>query len=152
MIEAISWARDHVRILDQTRLPEEEVYLECRTLEEIAGAIKRLSIRGAPAIGIAAAMGLAYLAAYIRVATKDEFVAKAELISAHLLATRPTAVNLRWALERMGRILNRKDTSTVADVQDLLKKEALRIHAEDIEINRRMGQKTKPCCLKVRLC
>ena len=140
MIEAITWNDDYVRILDQTRLPEEEVYLECRTLDDIAGAIKRLSIRGAPAIGIAAAMGLAYLAAHIRVATKEEFVGQTELISAHLLATRPTAVNLRWALERMGRILNRADESTVADVQDLLKKEALRIHAEDIEINRRMGQ------------
>ena len=111
-IEAIAWRDDHVRILDQTRLPEDEVYLECRTLDDIAGAIKRLSIRGAPAIGIAAAMGLALLAAHIRVATKEEFVAQAELISAHLLATRPTAVNLRWALERMGRILTEETGTT----------------------------------------
>jgi methylthioribose-1-phosphate isomerase len=129
-----------VRILDQTKLPEEEVYLECRTLDDIAGAIKRLSIRGAPAIGIAAAMGLAFLTGKITAVSTADCIAQAQQISTHLLGTRPTAVNLRWALERMDGVLNRSGQTTVPELQELLKKEALSIHAEDILINRRMGE------------
>lgn len=140
LIETITWNDAYVRILDQTRLPAEEVYLECRTLEDIAGAIRRLSIRGAPAIGIAAAMGLAFLAGRISTANHEEFAAQSASISAHLLATRPTAVNLRWALERMGCIVTLAHGATVPELQNLLKQEALRIHAEDLEINRSMGQ------------
>jgi len=140
MIEAIAWNDEYVRILDQTRLPAAEVYLECRTLEDIAGAIKRLSIRGAPAIGIAAAMGLAFLAARISTGIREEFVAQAGSISTHLLATRPTAVNLRWALERMAQVVQKAPAATVPHLQELLKQEALRMHAEDIDINRSMGR------------
>lgn len=140
MIEAIAWNDEYVRILDQTRLPAEEVYLECRTIDDIAGAIKRLSIRGAPAIGIAAAMGLAFLAGRISTGNRGEFAAQAASISAHLLATRPTAVNLRWALERMAQVMHRFQGASVPELQELLKQEALRIHAEDIEINRSMGR------------
>jgi len=139
-IEAIAWNDEYVRILDQTRLPAEEVYLECRTLEDIAGAIKRLSVRGAPAIGIAAAMGFAFLAGRISTANHEEFAAQAASISSHLLATRPTAVNLRWALDRLSRIAGQADSITVPELQELLKQEAQRIHAEDIEINRTMGR------------
>jgi len=139
-IEAIAWRDDHVRILDQTKLPEEEVYLECRTLDDIAVAIKRLSIRGAPAIGIAAAMGLAFLTGKITAASTADCIAQSQQISAHLLGTRPTAVNLRWALERMDAVLKSAAQATVPELQELLKKEALSIHAEDIVINRRMGE------------
>jgi len=139
-IEAISWAGDHIRILDQTKLPLEEVYLECRTLDDIAGAIKRLSIRGAPAIGITAAMGLAFLAGKISIESRQDFFAEVEQISSHLLSTRPTAVNLRWALERMTTLLNSAGTESVVELQEQMKVEALRIHVEDIEINRRMGK------------
>jgi methylthioribose-1-phosphate isomerase len=138
-IEAISWQEDHVRILDQTRLPAEEVYLECRTLEDIAGAITRLSIRGAPAIGIAAAMGFAFLAGRLNTANSEEFAIESKSLSAHLLATRPTAVNLRWALERMQGVVVGSRQSSVAELQARLKEEALRIHTEDVEINRSMG-------------
>jgi methylthioribose-1-phosphate isomerase len=139
-IESIAWRDDYVRILDQTRLPEEEVYLECRTLDDIAGAIKRLSIRGAPAIGIAAAMGLAFLAGKISAASIADFIEQAERISAHLLGTRPTAVNLRWALERMDGVLKSSPEATVLELQELMKKEARSIHAEDTLINRRIGE------------
>ena len=139
-IEAITWAQDHIRILDQTQLPEKEVYLECRTLEDIAGAIKRLSIRGAPAIGITAAMGLAFLAGRISTSSKEDFTAHVEKISMHLLGTRPTAVNLRWALERMAAVLDRSAQASIPEQQALLKQEALRIHEDDISINRRMGE------------
>jgi len=137
-IEAITWNDDFIRILDQTRLPAEEVYLECRTLEDIAGAIRRLSIRGAPAIGIAAAMGFALLTSRIS-ASQQEFAAQAEALSQQFLATRPTAVNLRWALERMNRIIQNAGTCPVAEIQKLLREEALRIHEEDRQINRRIG-------------
>ena len=139
-IEAISWSQDHIRILDQTRLPEEEVYLECRTLDDIAGAIKRLSIRGAPAIGITAAMGVAFLAGKISGASTADFFVKVEQISTHLLGTRPTAVNLRWALERMSGVLKQSAQVSAPEIQAMLKQEALRIHAEDILINRQMGE------------
>jgi len=139
VIEAITWAQDHIRILDQTQLPEKEVYLECTTLKDIAGAIKRLSIRGAPAIGITAAMGVAFLAGCIRTSSKEDFTANVEEISTHLLGTRPTAVNLRWALERMAAVLDKSAQASIPEQQELLKKEALRIHADDISINRRMG-------------
>lgn len=139
-IEAIAWRRDYVRILDQTRLPREEVYLECRTLDDFADAIRRLAIRGAPAIGIAAAMGLAFVAGRIDTANRDAFVSEAERISAHLLETRPTAVNLRWALERMSCILKKNRDCTVTRLQGLLRDEALRIHEEDIASNRRLGE------------
>jgi len=139
-IEAITWAQDHIRILDQTKLPEKEVYLECTTLEDIAGAINRLSIRGAPAIGITAAMGVAFLAGRISTSSQKEFIAKVGKISAHLLGTRPTAVNLHWALERMAAVLDQSTEATIAERQELLKQEALRIHADDISINRRMGE------------
>ncbi len=139
-IEAIAWSDDHVRILDQTRLPEVEVYLDCRTLDDIAGAIKRLSIRGAPAIGIAAAMGLAFLAGKITAASVADFIEQSDRMSAYLLGTRPTAVNLRWALERMDGVLKGSARATVAELQELLIKEAQSIHAEDTLINRRIGE------------
>jgi methylthioribose-1-phosphate isomerase len=139
-IEAIAWADDHIRILDQTRLPEEEVYLECRTLDDIAGAIKRLSIRGAPAIGITAAMGLAFLAGDINNVSTADCIARIERISDHLLQTRPTAVNLRWALERMRAVVKDSAGATVLELRESLKQEALRIHKDDLEINRRIGE------------
>ncbi len=139
-IEAINWANDHVRILDQTRLPEQEVYLECRTFDDIAGAITRLSIRGAPAIGIAAAMGLAFLAGKINTASCEELAAQIQSLSTKLLATRPTAVNLRWALERMQAVVAGAGQSSVPELQELLKQEALCIHADDLKINCSMGR------------
>jgi len=121
----IKWIGDassgYLRLLDQTRLPLEEIYLECRTVEGVWDAIKRLSVRGAPAIGIAAAYATVIGA---RLGRFDQSVE-------YLSSSRPTAVNLFWALERMKRV----DSSC----PELLLKEASRIHEEDSQMCRQIG-------------
>lgn len=124
----IRWSDGELLLLDQTLLPEQEVWLHCRRPEDVAGAIRRLSVRGAPAIGVAAAYGL--------VLGAKDFDAAYEL----LLSTRPTAVNLRWALNQ-GRAL-RDRVVEGGDGQELrarLLAWACDLHDEDIEANRRIG-------------
>ncbi len=118
MFEPVEWRGGVLRILDQTRLPAEVLYLEPAGYEDVAGAIRRLAVRGAPLIGITAAYGLALAA------RRGQSLPQA---AEHLGATRPTAVNLRWALER---------TLAAADPEA----EALRIHDEQREADRRMGR------------
>ena len=129
-IEPIRWQDDLAIILDQTRLPAEEVYLRCERVEELAGAIRRLAIRGAPLLGIAAAYGLA-LAAQGSAADMRERVADAAEL---LRSTRPTARNLFWAIERMAK---RAEAGATAD--DLYR-EAQTIHREDAEACRLIGE------------
>lgn len=125
----IRWSGDELLLLDQTLLPEQEVWLQCRCPEDVAGAICRLSVRGAPAIGVAAAYGL--------VLGADDFDAAYEL----LLSTRPTAVNLRWALEQ-GRALH--DRCVEAGGRHALRTRLLDwardLHRQDVEANRRIGR------------
>jgi len=129
MIEHIRWEKERLLLLDQRRLPEEEVYLECRRAEEVAGAIRSMAVRGAPAIGIVAALGVA-LEARHDPSRVDEAV---EI----LRRTRPTAQNLFWALERMRRRYKRERGK---DLASALEEEALRIWSEDTEANRRMAE------------
>ena len=139
-VQAIAWRDDHIRILDQTRLPAEEMYLECRDLETVADAIRRLAVRGAPAIGIAAAMGFAFEARKVQAATREEFIAALTPVYELLRSTRPTAVNLQWALDRMMAKARAAGAVLVDELKKLLVDEACAIHAEDIENNRAMGQ------------
>jgi methylthioribose-1-phosphate isomerase len=125
-IRAVLWQGDHLRLLDQRLLPREETYVDCITPEDVAQAIRDLVVRGAPAIGIAAAWGV------VLAARRDPDGLEAAL--AHLRASRPTAVNLMWALERMQRAIARG-----ADV-DTLEREAQAIQDEDLAANRRMGE------------
>ncbi len=122
----MSWVGDantgHLRLLDQTRLPTERHFLQCRDVQAVWDAIKRLSVRGAPAIGIAAAYGCVIGAQH------DAFAAAAD----HLATSRPTAVNLFWAIDR----LRRMDTTNAATLLD----EARRIHAEDAAMCRQIGE------------
>ena len=101
MIETIQWTDEGVVMIDQTRLPDEEIYVTCRIFRRVAEAIRSMVIRGAPAIGVAAAMGVAIGIAQADRAGLD---AQMEKISAELAGTRPTAVNLFWAIERMNRV------------------------------------------------
>ena len=96
MVETIQWTDDGVVMIDQTRLPREEVFVTCKDYKEVAEAIRSMIIRGAPAIGVAAAMGVA-----IGVEKSDDSHAEFDLICATLAGTRPTAVNLFWAIDRM---------------------------------------------------
>ena len=139
-IRAVVWQGDHLRLLDQRRLPFEETYIDCRTAADVAAAIRDLAVRGAPAIGIAAAWGVV-LAARQDPAHIDEAFAE-------LRAARPTAVNLMWALDRMAGAREQGDRvdadartrEAQADVADRLAREARAIQDEDLAANRRMGE------------
>jgi methylthioribose-1-phosphate isomerase len=135
----VAWLGDRVLLLDQRRLPTEEHYLECRTWEEVADAIRSLAVRGAPAIGVTAAFGVALAAQASRAATFDELMADLEVALKGLAATRPTAVNLFWALDRMRRHALDHRARPVADVAARLVAEAETILEEDVAANRRLG-------------
>jgi len=137
-IKAIEWVSGRVRIIDQTRLPHEEVYCELANYRDVASAIKELRVRGAPAIGIAAAYGLALGAQEIESASKKDFVRKLHSISEVLAATRPTAVNLFWALKRMERAAVAGEN--VDQIKKALIVEAQKIDAEDEETERTLSR------------
>src|SRR5205809_2357431 len=101
LIKTVEWTDEGVRMIDQRKLPTVEEYPTFRTYEEVAEAIRVMVVRGAPAIGVAAAMGVALGIRHSRAQTLDELQRDFELISATLAGTRPTAVNLFWAIERM---------------------------------------------------
>jgi methylthioribose-1-phosphate isomerase len=124
-IRAVQWRGDYLRLLDQRRLPADEVWIECRSAEQVTQAIRNLTVRGAPAIGIAAAWGVALAA---------QGGAPLDIALAMLRAARPTAVNLMWALDRMKRrIAGGADAVALAG-------EAQAIQDEDLAANRRMGE------------
>jgi methylthioribose-1-phosphate isomerase len=142
VIKTVEWTDEGVRMLDQRLLPTEEKYLILRSYEEVAEAIKKMVVRGAPAIGVSAAMGLA-LGAKQSVGTS---IADLEFDFNYMCdvmgATRPTAVNLFWAIERMRARLRRAkgETDDVEEAKSQLVDEAKRIFAEDIEANRSLGR------------
>lgn len=129
-----------IRLIDQTRLPLDEVYIECETVEDVARAIRTMQVRGAPAIGIAAAMGLAMAARTIQAPTFAAFYAALETNGAGLLRTRPTAVNLAWAVRRMLRAAQSLRDLPLAEIPGRLIAEATAMRTEDIRINRAIGK------------
>lgn len=126
-----------LRIIDQTRLPQELVYLELDGIDDIVSAIKRLSVRGAPAIGCAAALGLAACAQHLE---EDGFMEQVEALAEQLRVARPTAVNLSWALDRCVSHLRRCDKGTAA----VLLREGLTILEEDIQMCQAIGEHGAP--------
>jgi methylthioribose-1-phosphate isomerase len=142
MIKTIEWTEDGVVMIDQRLLPAEEVYPVFRTYEDVARAIKEMVIRGAPAIGVAAAMGIALGARDTKADDLGEFDPAFEQICEVMGATRPTAVNLFWAIERMRNLYARlkRDHRSLADIRGLLIEEAKRMHEEDVEANRALGR------------
>jgi methylthioribose-1-phosphate isomerase len=139
--ETIAWTPEGtVCLIDQTRLPAEEAYLECRTLEEVADAIRTLTVRGAPAIGIAAAMGLALGARTIRASTLAEYLTSLKGMAELLRATRPTAVNLAWALHRLLELARKSRDLPLAEIAPALEAEARRMREEDVAVNLAMGE------------
>ncbi len=137
MIRTIEWTDDGVVMIDQRLLPTEEVYNTYRTVNEVADAIRTMVIRGAPAIGVAAAMGIAL--GMRNLDSRQELNSRFENICRILAGTRPTARNLFWAIERMTRVFQDCREKPLAEIQEALSAEARKIHEEDIEINRRMG-------------
>jgi methylthioribose-1-phosphate isomerase len=133
----IRWRDDHLQLLDQTVLPHREEWLECRTPQMVADAIYRLSVRGAPAIGVSAAFGLVVgLSGAADEDCDERFESTWELLA----GTRPTAVNLRWALDRGRDVYTRHRQAGAVAVRAALLDWARELHAADIESNRRMGE------------
>jgi methylthioribose-1-phosphate isomerase len=137
-IRVVDWSRDGVVLLDQRLLPAKERYLRCRSAEEVARAIERMAVRGAPAIGVAAAMGLVLGARRLRTTSMPAFRRGFERLCRRFRATRPTAVNLFWAIERMRRVVASSD-GLVSEAVQRLRREADLIREEDLDANRRMG-------------
>ncbi len=129
-----------LRLIDQTQLPTRLVYVELDDLHDIYEAIKRLMVRGAPAIGCAAALGLAATAGKIVTDCLDDFLRKVREAGDYLKSSRPTAVNLAWAVERCLKALETAEVNSVRECQDRLIREGLNILAEDIQLCRAIGE------------
>lgn len=136
-VRTIEWKNDRVIMIDQRLLPQREVYRVCRSYREVAEAIRSMVIRGAPAIGVAAAMGTALGAL---AAKEKDFDREFEKIVSTLAQTRPTAVNLFWALERMRKVYQDHRQGGVANVRKALKAEAQKVYKEDIAANKQLGR------------
>ncbi|MGN6112121.1 MAG: S-methyl-5-thioribose-1-phosphate isomerase [Luteimonas sp.] len=138
-IRPIRWTGDALELLDQRRLPFETEYLRCATSDEVASAIRDLAVRGAPAIGIAAAWGVVLAARDVAAETAGDAAQALEPALQRLNAARPTAVNLAWALARMRAALARAAMDGAGDWRAALEAEAAAIEREDLAANRRMG-------------
>ncbi len=137
-VSAIEWLEGgRVRLIDQTRLPHEESYLETSDYNDLAQAIREMKVRGAPLIGITAAYALALASRQAIAAGEEAFLARLREAAAELRATRPTAVNLTWALERMLRVA--EGAASAREAVAAMEGEARLIHEEDIAANRRIG-------------
>jgi len=133
----VAWENNCVMFIDQTKLPKKLVYVRCKNYKEVADVIRKLVVRGAPAIGVSAAFGLALAAQQSNAKTLPELMTDLNNASKVLQATRPTAVNLFWALERvMGKSMRAK---TIHEAKRAVLNEALKMAKEDIETNRKIG-------------
>lgn len=140
MVRTIEWKNGAVVMLDQSLLPTEVVYVECTDFQMVAECIRSLRIRGAPAIGIAAAMGVALAAQDVRADSFDAFMEGLGPAMRTILDTRPTAVNIRWALERVEALLRRNREEPIQRLREICVEEARAILDEDIEINKAIGR------------
>jgi methylthioribose-1-phosphate isomerase len=141
MVETIEWTGAGVVMIDQTKLPREETFITCRTYLEVADAIRSMVIRGAPAIGVAAAMGVALGIAH---ADESDLDAQFQNICGTLARTRPTAVNLFWAIDRMKGVYAESRKLPLREVRERLIAEAQQIRLEDIAINQAIGRNGAP--------
>ena len=137
-MKAIEWLGDRVKILDQTRLPRKEAYLELANYQDIASAIAELKIRGAPAIGVAGAYGIALGALKIKAESRADFLKKLQAASQAIASTRPTARNLPRALERM--LKTSESGKDVEQIKKALIDEAIAIHTEEAEATLKLSQ------------
>jgi methylthioribose-1-phosphate isomerase len=142
MIKTVEWTDEGVRMIDQRILPTEEKYLMLRSYEEVAEAIKKMVVRGAPAIGVSAAMGLALGAGQSVSTSVADLAFDFDYMCEVMGKTRPTAVNLFWAIERMRAVFNRAraQSDNVEEIKQVLVDEAQAVYKEDLESNRSMGR------------
>ena len=140
MIQTLEWTDSGVRFIDQTKLPMEETYVTCNTYQEVADVIRNMVVRGAPAIGVAAAMGIALGVNNSRAENVAALNQELDEICDVIGKTRPTAVNLFWAIGRMREKFERLRIRPVPQIKQSLIEEAQRMHAEDIAANQAMGK------------
>jgi len=140
MVKTIEMVNGKVRMLDQSKLPHEVLYIECTDYMMVAEGIKKLWIRGAPAIGIAAAMGVAIGAQEIKAKGFEEFYDSLEPVFSEIISTRPTAVNIEWAINRLKKLLFANKELSVEKLKGLLINEADNMLKEDVEVNKAIGK------------
>ena len=136
--QPIAWLGNRVRLIDQTRLPQEEVYLELGTFKEVAQAIKEMKIRGAPAIGVAGAYGVALGALEIKASSKGDFMSNLKRVIETIEATRPTARNLFMSTERLLRVAEAGED--IDSIKDALVEEAVKIHSEEASASKSLAR------------
>lgn len=136
-IVPFEWTGDALRILDQTKLPQEQAVVVARTANDVVNAIKTMQVRGAPAIGVAGAYAMALAARGVDTADLGRMLSFLNEAAKQVTAARPTAVNLKWAVERMLNVA--RDTNSVPALRQKLEAEATAICREDVAANRRMG-------------
>ncbi len=134
----VRWENGRVILIDQTKLPEELTFLECEDVECVARAIEEMKVRGAPAIGATAAYGLALVAHHSKAMNESRFLSELEKAAERLRKTRPTAVNLFWAIERVMKAARAE--RSLESMKKRVIEEALKIGEEDVESNRRIGE------------
>ena len=138
-LRTVRWNEGRIILIDQTELPHRLSFVECISVDEVASANKKLMVRGAPAIGVAAAMGLALTAQKSRSSVREELLEELSSSAKLLTGTRPTAANLSWALQRILTVAGGAGP-TVELVKRAVISEAIRMADEDVEANRRMGE------------
>ena len=140
MIKTLEWTSEGVRFIDQTRLPTEESYVTCRTYREVGDAIRDMVVRGAPAIGVAAAMGVAIGVKESSARDVSTLRTELEQICRYIAETRPTAVNLFWGIRRMKEKFESVAHQPIERIKTALIQEAQQMHREDIAANQAMGR------------
>jgi len=140
MVKTLEWTEGGVRLIDQTRLPTEEIYVTCRNYGEVATAIRDMIVRGAPAIGVAAAMGIALGVRDSKAKNYHELQAEFDEICRTLAATRPTAVNLFWAIQRMRERFEQLASGSLEEIKRALIQESQEMYAADIAACQTMGR------------
>ena len=138
LLKTVEWKNNKVVMIDQTKLPNELVFVEYSDYHDVANAIKTLIVRGAPAIGVSGAFGLALAALQSKATTKDQLLSELESARKILYETRPTAVNLAWGLDKIMQVA--KQANEVSQIKDLIVKTAQEMAEDDIKINMRMGK------------
>jgi methylthioribose-1-phosphate isomerase len=137
--ETIAWKNGRLKLIDQTRLPEKLTYVWCDSVEEVWDAIKQLKVRGAPAIGVAAAYGVLVALRKFNPASSRQLIKKVDKAVDYLASARPTAVNLTWALRRMQNVAHAMKEHSPRQILSALKKEAVEIHEEDRKLCEKLG-------------
>jgi len=136
----LKWEGNSLKLIDQRKLPFSEQYIKCRDAKSVAAAIRDMVVRGAPAIGVCAAYGVALAAKNYAGSSKDEFLSIIREAVSMLSGSRPTAVNLFWALDRMEKLVDENINSDIDKIKQILESEAVKIEAEDKKINKKIGE------------